>query len=58
MSYNRSDHICYASAHECIRLAEITDDPDYRRELLELARRWRALALEEERTAALVPEAA
>ena len=58
MSYFRSDHICYAAAHECCRLAGMTADPEVRSELLELARQWTALAIEEEYTAAVVPEAA
>ena len=58
MSYFRSENICYAAAHECCRLADMTDDPEVRSELLKLARQWTALAIEEERTAAVVPEAA
>jgi hypothetical protein len=36
----------------------MTDDPEIRRELMELASQWRALAVEEERTAADVSKVA
>ena len=47
--YNfRGDSICHNSARECIRLARMSDDPELRYELFEMARQWMALAMEEE----------
>jgi hypothetical protein len=48
MSYFRSDNICHASARECVRLGRMSDDPELKHELFELARQWMALAMEEE----------
>ena len=39
------------SARECIRLARMSDDPELRYELFEMARQWMALAMEEEHRA-------
>ena len=50
--YNfRPDRICHDSARECIRLARMSDDPELRYELFEMARQWMALAMEEEHSA-------
>ena len=35
------------SRRECIRLARMSDDPELRYELFEMARNWMALAMEE-----------
>ena len=43
-----SDSICHDCARECARLGRMTDDPELRHELFEIARRWMALAMEEE----------
>ena len=34
-------------ARECIRLADRTDDPELRERLLQMAREWMAVAMEE-----------
>ena len=47
MSYFPCDSICHESARECVRLARMSDDPEVRCELFELARQWMALAMEE-----------
>ena len=47
----RCDSICHDSARECIRLARMSDDPELRYELFEMARQWMALAMEEEHRA-------
>ena len=48
MYNSRRDSICHDSARECIRLARMSDDPELRYELFEMARQWMALAMEEE----------
>ena len=39
------DRICEASAHECVRLAQATDDPELRKNLLQMAHDWMVVAL-------------
>lgn len=48
MSKPRSANICHDSARECVRLARMSDDPELRYELFEMARQWMAIAMEEE----------
>jgi hypothetical protein len=39
---------CIEYARECVRLAGLTDDPDIRDRLLEIAREWMAAAMGED----------
>ena len=39
--------ILHDSARECVRLARMSDDPEVRVELFQLAREWMALAIQE-----------
>ena len=39
---------CIQYARECVRLAGLTDDPDIRDRLLEIAREWMAAAMGED----------
>ena len=39
---------CIEYARECVRLAGLTDDPDIRDRLLEIARDWMAAAMGED----------
>jgi alkylation response protein AidB-like acyl-CoA dehydrogenase len=43
---------CIEYARECVRLAGLTDDPDIRDRLLEIARDWMAAAMGEDEAAA------
>ena len=43
---------CIEYARECVRLAGLTDDPDIRDRLLEIARDWMATAMGEDEAAA------
>ena len=43
---------CIEYARECVRLAGLTDDPDIRDRLLEIAREWMAAAMGEDVAAA------
>ena len=45
MSDTRDNDICVRSARECVRLAQMTPDPELRHELLEMARDWMAAAM-------------
>jgi hypothetical protein len=46
--FKSSANICYESARECVRLARMSDDPELRYDLFQIARRWMAMALEEQ----------
>ena len=39
------DRICEASAHECVRLAQATDDPELKKNLLQMAHDWMVAAM-------------
>ena len=40
-----TDQECVAYARECVRLAELTDEPEIRDQLFALAREWTAAAM-------------
>ena len=42
-----TDQECVAYARECVRLAELTDEPEIRDQLFALAREWTAAAMHE-----------
>ena len=42
-----TDKECEHYARECVRLAELTKDPQLRDQLLNMAREWMALAMHE-----------
>ena len=42
-----TDQECAAYARECVRLAELTDEPEIRDQLFALAREWMAAAMQE-----------
>ena len=42
-----TDQECVAYARECVRLAELTDEPEIRDQLFALAREWMAAAMQE-----------
>jgi hypothetical protein len=44
-----SDREIEGYARECVRLAQQTDDPKIREQLLQMAREWMALAMHEEK---------
>ena len=48
MSKAEVDRICQESARECVRLARMTDDPERRVELFQMARGWMAMAMEQQ----------
>jgi hypothetical protein len=45
-----ADNECLDYARECVRLAELTDDPELRNQLLQMAREWMAAAMREKKT--------
>jgi hypothetical protein len=44
-----TDKECEGYAHECVRLAGLTDDPEIREQLFQMAREWMAQAMHEEK---------
>ena len=44
-----SDQEMEGYARECVRLAQQTDDPTIREQLLQMAREWMAAAMDEEK---------
>jgi hypothetical protein len=46
---------CIEYARECVRLAGLTDDPDIRDRLLEIARDWMAAAMGEDASMEAAP---
>ena len=44
MSNSPENDICVRSARECVRLAQMTNDPELRHQLFEVARDWIAAA--------------
>ena len=46
---------CIEYARECVRLAGLTDDPDIRDRLLEIAREWMAAAMGEDASMEAAP---
>jgi hypothetical protein len=44
----RFNGILHDSARECVRLARMSDDPEVRVELFQLAREWMSLAIQEQ----------
>jgi hypothetical protein len=49
-----ADRECVDYAHECMRLAGLTDEPEIRDQLCALARQWMAAAMHE-RAALIFP---
>jgi hypothetical protein len=45
-----TDNECLDYARECVRLTELTDDPELRNQLLQMAREWMATAMREKKT--------
>jgi hypothetical protein len=44
-----TDKECEGYAHECVRLAGLTDDHEIREQLFQMAREWMAQAMHEEK---------
>ena len=44
-----NDKECEGYAHECVRLAGLTDDHEIREQLFQMAREWMAQAMHEEK---------
>jgi hypothetical protein len=44
------DHECEGYARECVRLANLTSDPNIRDQLMQIAREWMAAVMHEEKT--------
>jgi hypothetical protein len=45
-----TDDECVGYARECVRLAGLTDNPELREQLLNMAREWMATAMHERKT--------
>jgi NADH:ubiquinone oxidoreductase subunit D len=45
-----ADNECLDYARECVRLAELTDDPELLNQLLQMAHEWVAAAMHEKKT--------
>jgi len=44
-----TDNECESYARECVRLANLTDDPAMRERLMQMAREWMAVVMHEAR---------
>jgi hypothetical protein len=51
-----TDEECVDYARDCVRLAGLATDPELRERLLQQAREWMAVAMDEEETRSPVPQ--
>jgi len=50
MASSTEDDDCIGYARECVRLSGLTQDPELREQLLNMAREWMATAMHEAKT--------